>query len=178
MMNQSLERALKLAVVTGMRSMLGPALVARAANRPEHQSLALAAMGEMIFDKIPGVPGRHHLFSLLIRGMAGAWVANNCMKEDGVEDPWAAPLGAAVAMGVAVAAPRVRESVRWTTGIPDVLLGVAEDYLALRVGCDAVGIPLESLREVASESIEDLRERTHSTADWFEGAQSLVAGSM
>ena len=45
MMSTSMERALKLAAVTGLRCALGPALVAQARHRPERQNLALAALG-------------------------------------------------------------------------------------------------------------------------------------
>jgi hypothetical protein len=181
MASTSTERALKLAVVTGLRAALGPALLAEAQHRPGRQHLAAAALGEMVFDKLPGVPGRDTLPSLIVRGLAGAWVASKCVERDGEHaDPWAAPLAAAVAMGVAVAAPKVRNSLRWSTGIPQPILGIVEDYLALRLGTEAAGLSMEQVSRAAKESVEDLRERFHLegvSLPWSE-PQSAGAGSM
>ncbi len=183
MVSSSLERALKLAVVTGLRAALGPALITEAQNRPEQQHLAAAALGELVFDKLPYVPSRDSLPSLLVRGLAGAWVASKCVERDGENaDPWAIPLGAAVAMGVAVAAPKVRRSLGWTTGIPQPVLGLMEDYLAIRLGTEAVGLTMNEVQQAARESVDDLRERFHLEAaalPWNEPqSQSAGAGSM
>jgi len=182
MASASLERALKLAVVTGLRAALGPALIAHARNKPERQTLALAALGEMVFDKLPMVPSRDSLLPLLVRGAAGAWVAGQCAEEDGEPaDPWAMPLGAAVAMGVAVAAPKIRKTLGWTTGLPQPVLGLIEDYLALRLGTEALGIPMDQLAGVARESVEGLRERfehMEMPESVRSALQSVGAGSM
>jgi len=179
MADATFEKAMKLAVVTGLRSMLGPALVARAANRPEQKNLALAALGEMVADKLPLVPSRDTLLPLLVRGLAGAWVARTLQEEEGGDDPWAIPLGAAVAMGVAVAAPKIRRTLTATTGVSDAFLGLLEDYLALRVGSEAVGIPMNELTEIARGSVDDLRERFGPMLESVgAGFQSVGAGSM
>ncbi len=161
MADASFERAMKLAVVTGLRSMLGPALVARTTLRPERKNLALAALGEMVVDKLPLVPGRDTLLPLLARGIAGAWVGKTLQDDQrgGEPNPWTIPLCAAVAMGVAVAAPKIRKTLAVTTGVSDPVLGVIEDYLALRLGGEAVGLSLEELTQVGQEAIEDLRDR-------------------
>jgi len=173
MADATFEKAMKLAVVTGMRALLGPALVAQAEHLPERKNLALAALGEMIADKLPLVPSRDTLLPLLARGIAGAWVARKVQEEEGGEEnPWTVPLGAAVAMGVAVAAPKIRRTLEATTGISDVALGLIEDYLALRLGSEALGLSMEDLTHIARGSVEDLRER-------FEPVlQSVGAGSM
>jgi hypothetical protein len=188
MMNASMDRALKLAAVTGLRVALGPALLAEARRRPERRNLALAAMGEMVFDKLPLVPDRDTLPSLIARGAAGAWVASQVVEaESGESDPWAAPLGAAVALGVAVAAPKLRRALGWTTGMPQMFLGLAEDYLALRVGTGALGMSMDEVTGAACESVDDLRERLHIEAPeipwsgtWSArpSSQSAGAGSM
>jgi uncharacterized membrane protein len=172
MADATFEKAMKLAVVTGLRSMLGPALVARAMNRPERQNLAMAALGEMVVDKIPLVPGRDSLLSLIARGLAGAWVAKTLQEEEGADDPWMIPLGAAVAMGVAVSAPKIRTMISMTTGISDPLLGLIEDYLALRLGTDAVGLSMDEISQIARDSVEDLKDRITPVL------QSVGAGSM
>src|SRR5438132_14354513 len=123
MANATFEKAMKLAVVTGLRSMLGPALVARATLRPERSTLALVALGEMVADKIPLIPSRDTLLPLIVRGLAGAWVAETLQEDEGTDNPWTVPLGAAVAMGVAVAAPKIRKALEATTGVSDPVLG-------------------------------------------------------
>ena len=40
MASRAMEKAMKLAVVTGLRAALGPALLARSQDRPERQNLA------------------------------------------------------------------------------------------------------------------------------------------
>jgi uncharacterized membrane protein len=172
MADATFERAMKLAVVTGMRSMLGPALVARASNRPEQRNLALAALAEMVADKLPLVPSRDSLLPLVMRGLAGAWVAKTLQDEEGTDNPWTVPLGAAVAMGVAVAAPKIRKTLTVTTGVSDAVLGMIEDYLALRLGSEAVGLSMDELTQVARDSVEDLRDRIKPMV------QSVGAGSM
>jgi len=172
MADATFERAMKLAVVTGLRSMLGPALVARAQNRPEQNNLALAAIAEMAVDKIPLVPSRDTLIPLIVRGLAGAWVAKTLQEEEGGDNPWTMPLGAMVAMGVAVAAPKIRKTLTMTTGISDAAVGLIEDYLALRLGSDAIGLTMDQLTQVARESVEDLRDRIMPVD------QSVGAGSM
>jgi hypothetical protein len=185
MMNSAMERALQVAVVTGLRSALGPAFAARAGGRPERRNLALAALGEMVYDKLPYVPSRDALPSLIVRGAAGAWAAHQVMQAEGEpEDPWAAPLGAAVAMGVAVAAPKVRRAVGWSTGMPQFVLGLIEDYLALKLGARAVGMSMAELPDAALEAVDCAREHlgldgpswSGSDAAW--SRQSAGAGSM
>ena len=163
--------------------MLGPALVAGAANRPERKNLALAALGEMIADKLPLVPSRDLLLPLLIRGLAGAWVARTIQQEEGGDtppDPWIAPLGAAVAMGVAVVAPKARRTLTATTGVSDTVLGLVEDYLALRLGGDAVGLSMEEIGHIARSSLVDLKGHVEPVFEELGSAmhQSVGAGSM
>jgi hypothetical protein len=172
MASATFEKAMKLAVVTGMRAALGPALLARANHRPEEQTLAMAAVGEMVVDKLPLVPSRDTLASLVVRGVAGYWVAKTCMEDENEVDPWVGPLGAAVAMGVAVAAPKIRRTLGWTTGMPQPILGLLEDYLALRLGTEAVGLSMDEITHVAQDVVGDMKERVMPTL------QSLGAGSM
>jgi len=172
MADATFEKAMKLAVVTGLRSMLGPALVARSTNRPQQKNLALAALGEMVADKLPLVPSRDTLVPLIVRGLAGAWVARTLQEEEGADNPWTVPLGAAVAMGVAVAAPKIRKTLTITTGVSDTVLGMIEDYLALRLGTEAVGLSMDEITQVARDSVEDLKERITPVL------QSVGAGSM
>ncbi len=184
MASASMEKALKLAVVTGLRAALGPALLARSRHLPEQHHLAAAALGELVFDKLPFVPSRDSLPSLVARGLAGAWVAGKCAEEDGPNaDPWIKPLGAAVAIGVAVMAPKVRRSLGWSLRIPQPVLGLMEDYLALKLGTEAVGMTIGDASSAAVETVDDFRERFQLEGLTIPGLpfgqpQSAGAGSM
>ena len=153
------ERAMKLAVVTGLKCMMGPALVSVAHNRPERRGLVAAALGEMVFDKLPFVPNRSSLPLLLPRAIAGYWVTKQVMEREGIDDPMAAPIGAAVAAGTATFAPMLRNLLSHVLGIPNPVLGLAEDYLALKLGGEAVGLSLQDLQQEASDSLGDVKDR-------------------
>ena len=155
--NAAFERAVKLAVVTGLRAALGPALLAAAHNRPERNNLAMAALGEMVVDKLPLVPSRSSLPMLVPRALAGAWVVHESLKHDGVEEPWAAPLGAAVAVGAATFAPKIRGLIHTLLGIPQPVLGVVEDYLALKLGGEAVGLSMDDLKQIGNRSVDEIK---------------------
>ncbi|MEO6809536.1 MAG: hypothetical protein ABI353_10545 [Isosphaeraceae bacterium] len=157
MTNRSFERAMALAAVTGLRAALGPALVASAYRRPERRALATAALGEMVLDKVPGMPSRSSLPLLLPRALAGAWVAKTVMEEEGDSSPWAMPMGAVVAAGVAVLAPKVRGLLKFVLPFPGPVLGLAEDYLALRIGGEATGLTMDDMKQIACESLDDVK---------------------
>jgi len=172
MMNASFEKAMKLAVLSGLKAAMGPALLMTAQRRPEREMWVAAALGEMVLDKMGILPSRSRLPLLIPHALSGAWVARESMRADGVDDPWAAPMGAAVAAGVATIAPLLRISSRKMLGIPDPILGIAEDYCALRLGADAVGMSMGEITDVARNSVEDLKGMV------MPALQSVGAGSM
>src|SRR3954454_13966012 len=139
------ERAMALAALSGLKIALGPAFLTTAWRRPESRSWMMAALGEMVLDKVGVFPSRSRLPLLIPHTLAGAWVAKESMEADGVNDPWAAPMGAVLAAGVATLAPMVRISANKVLGIPDAVLGVAEDYLALKLGSEAVGLRMDDV---------------------------------
>jgi hypothetical protein len=153
------ERAMRLAVVSGLKASYGPALLTAAGNRPERRTLALAALAEMVFDKLPLVPRRSSLPLLIPRVISGYWVTKTSLEHDGIEDPIAAPIGAAVAAGVATFAPILRAGLGRILGTPDFLLGAAEDYLALRLGADAVGMSMDEVKELGQDALSDVKDR-------------------
>jgi hypothetical protein len=157
--NKSFERAMTLAALSGLKIALGPAFLAASQRRPEARSWALAALGEMFLDKIGVFPARYRPMLLIPHTLAGAWVAHESMKADGVNDPYAAAMGAVVAAGVAAVAPMVRITGSKVLGIPDPILGLAEDYFALRMGTEATGLTLGEVTDTARDSLEDVRDR-------------------
>jgi len=168
---------MRLAVVSGLRSTFGVALLEAAYERPNRKNWAIAAMGEMVVDKIPFAPSRASLPAMLPRAVAGAYVAQQVMDREGVQDQWAAPMGAAVAAGVAALAPRIRGLLGVVLGVPQPLLGLAEDYLALRIGGDALGLTMDDVKRIGEESFEDVKGYVTSIAP-EPTPQSVGAGSM
>lgn len=152
-------RAMTLAALSGSKIALGPAFLAAARRRPGGQAWAAAALGEMVLDKLGGFPGRFRPSLLIPHTISGAWVAHESMKEDGVSDPWAAPMGAVVAAGVASVAPMVRIAANRILGIPDWTLGLAEDYIALQAGSQAMNMTMDEVAGFARGSVEEVGGR-------------------
>lgn len=90
------------------------------------------AIGEIVADKLPGIPDRVDPAPLAARGVLGAAVGALA----GGEDRWVA--GAAIGATAAVTSAWIGWSVRkeagWATGLPDGILGVLEDALAVAIG--------------------------------------------
>lgn len=164
------QKALTLAAVSGLKTMLGPALVMAGQRRTGWKTVAVAAIGEMILDKLPFLPSRRSLPLLIPRALAGYWAAKVSLEADGIDDPQTAAMGAAIAAGVATFAPMARGTASTILGVPSGLMGVMEDYLALKLGGDAAGLSMEQIRQIAREAVtgfqeelaplmEDVRER-------------------
>ena len=83
-------------------------------------------------------------------------------------------VGAVVAAGVACVAPVLRIAINKGLGVSDALLGVGEDYLALRLGTEATGMSMNQVGEVAREAIEDLRGQVMPSLE--SAARSLPVG--
>ena len=171
-MTASFEKAMKLAILSGLKATLGPAFLKTAQRKPDASHWVAAAIGEMVLDKLGFVPSRRSLPVLIPHALSGAWVAMESMREDGVEDPWAAPMGAVVAAGVATIAPMLRVTGSTVLGIPDAVLGVAEDYLALKLGTETLGLTMNDVSDAAKQSVEEMKERV------MPAVQSIGAGSM
>jgi hypothetical protein len=148
-----------LAALSGLKIALGPAFLATSRRWPSRQNWVAAAMGEMVLDKLGVFPPRYRLPLLIPHSLAGAWVAHESMREDGEDDPWAAVAGGMVAAGVAVAAPIARMAINKVIGVPDALLGLGEDYLALSYGAQALDVPLDELTGAARQMWDEARER-------------------
>jgi hypothetical protein len=153
------ERAMALAALSGFKIALGPAFLAASRGRSSARPWALAALGEMFLDKVGIFPPRFRPSLLIPHAAAGAWVAYESMKEDGAEDPVVPVAGAVVAAGVACVAPIARIVLNRGLGVNDALLGVGEDYLALRIGSEATGMSMNQITGVARDAFGELQER-------------------
>lgn len=159
------ERAITLAALSGLKMALGPAMLRTAQNRPSKGAWVTAALGEMALDKVGVFPSRFRLPLLIPHMAAGAWVAHESLKEDNADDHTTVLMAAVVAAGVACVAPMVRITASKVLGIPDPILGVGEDYLALKYGSEALGINMEQLPEIARDAIEQVGEQVMPTLE-------------
>jgi hypothetical protein len=89
-----------------------------------------------------------------------------------------------VAAGVAALAPRIRGLLATVLGVPGPLVGLVEDYVALKIGGDALGLSMEDFKRIGEESVEEVKGYVTSMAEAYtpigsSGApQSVGAGSM
>ena len=174
-MNASFEKAMKLAVLSGLKIAMGPAFLRASQRSPEARSWTAVALGEMVLDKTQFISKNRSSLPLLIpHAIAGGWVARECQREEGVDDPMTTLMGAAVAAGVATIAPLVRSTAYHVLGVPSPVLGLVEDYLSIKLGMDAVGISFDQVAQVAQDSVEDLTGKVMAAIPH----QSVGAGSM
>lgn len=154
--SKSYERAMTLAALSGLKIALGPAFLRSSRRQSSASNWVLAALGEMALDKLGVFPSRFRPGLLVPHTLAGAWVARESLKEDGIDAPQAALMGAIMAAGVASVAPMVRITIHKGLGIPDWMLGLAEDYLALKLGTQSMGMSMDEVKGVARDAVGDL----------------------
>jgi uncharacterized membrane protein len=118
--------------VSGSRSMLGPALVARpVSSSPLARILSYLAAGEIAADKLPAIPARTDTLPLFGRIVSGAIVgASVCSRRQRVACALTGAAGALVAAYALAAGRRVAAQRR----IPNAVAGAFEDVLALGAG--------------------------------------------
>ena len=93
-------------------------------------AIIAAAAGELVIDKLPGVPPRIEPPQLAGRMAGGALAGHR------VGGPPGAAAGAVVALGSAFATYHARRLLAERLPVPDAVVGAAEDALAL--GCAAL----------------------------------------
>jgi len=161
------EKALMLAALCGFKIALGPAFLRTSQKASTASGWTTAAIGEMTLDKLGVFPARYRPMLLVPHTIAGAWTARESLKEDGIDDPAVVAAAAVVAAGVTVTLPLFRITLRKLLGISDLMLGVAEDYLALRLGSQAVGMSMEQVGQIAGESFKGIGEQVKPTLEEF-----------
>jgi hypothetical protein len=113
----------------GMRTFTGPAALAARGrllrHSPARYAVLAAAAGEYAGDKTPVVPSRTSAPSLIGRTASGAFTGH------GIGGAPGALVGGAAAAASTVATYRARKALGELTGIPDPILGAAEDGLAI-----------------------------------------------
>lgn len=122
--------AAALGAVSGLRTFTAPGVLAargRWGRGPLSWILPLAAAGELLGDKLPVIPPRSDPASFIARVTSGAATGAAVGGARG------AGLGATGAAATTYASERLRSLVGQRTGIPDVVLGAAEDAVAAGV---------------------------------------------
>lgn len=125
-----------LGAVCGMRTFggwAGLALRGRVPNRRLRAALLVAAAGEMAADKTPWVPPRSAPSALAGRVISGALAGRLVGGTRGAQ------LGAATAAASTYPSERARALLGQRLGVPDPVLGVAEDALVVGVAAAAAG---------------------------------------
>jgi hypothetical protein len=150
------ERAMALAALSGFRLALGPAFLAASRRSPGAGPWALVALGEMMLDKIRVFAPRFRPGMAIPHAIAGAWVAHESMRDAGIDDPLAPVAGAAVAAGVSCVAHVARATLGRGLGLADPLLGLGEEYVALRLGTETTGVTLGEVGELARDTVEEI----------------------
>lgn len=149
-----LETAAGLGAVTGMRGLMGLAMVSRELSdrrrlpRGASQleawlaedmvaiTLSALALGELVADKVPGIPDRINPGSLLGRGLVGGLLGAIAAGAD--DRAPGATVGVAAAVGVSFAAWLARREVGRITLLPDAALALAEDAVAIAAARELV----------------------------------------
>jgi uncharacterized membrane protein len=137
--------------VSGMRTLLMPALLSR--PYPDQRGmqsahgaaqllpsptlshvLVVAAVSELVGDKLPAAPDRTEMPALAARALSGGLAAAVLAARNGRAPMPAALLGAVAAIGTAHVMVRLRRAMGRRLNIPDPLVGMAEDCVAFAVG--------------------------------------------
>jgi len=146
--------ALAAGAVAGMRSMTAPAVVsfkmkriakAEGLEQPTGLSggrvstaLAWAALGELVADKLPKMPNRTDPPALIARGISGAFAGaalSGRRRNDRIKG---AILGGLAAVGAAYGMYYLRALLVKRTGVPDALVAMGEDAVALTLALKAI----------------------------------------
>jgi uncharacterized membrane protein len=155
----SLLRAVGMGAVAGMRSMTAPAVLSHYAEQyqnpplkntplealgtPEASNLLkVAALGEMVADKLPFTPDRTQLPSVAFRALSGATVGLACTESEDGYQSYGAVAGAVAAVAATYGMHRLRKDAGEATGLPNLALGLLEDAMAVSIGI----VALRSLR--------------------------------
>ena len=142
--------AFLIGVVGGLRTMTAPAVVAWAANRHwlnlDSSPLALigslgavvvftlAALGELVIDKLPSTPNRTRLLGLVVRGVFGGLSGAAIAVAGAQSIALGIVAGAGGAIAGAFAGYEVRKRLVRALKVPDFVIAILEDAVAIGGG--------------------------------------------
>ena len=154
-MNQTHLKAFGLGVVAGMRALIAPALLShklvrtyptKQPGRPIHYlamppaSLALKVLagGEIIGDKLPNVPDRTIPVQFAARVASGATCGGFLSQAEGADIPAGVVAGGIGTVVGTLAFYHLRQWLHHGLGLPDPVVALAEDALAISLGWSIV----------------------------------------
>ncbi len=156
MIRDTYVKAICMGVVAGMRSMSAPAFVSSYLARKESkeladspfglmgsrrvvQALTIAAVGEMVADKLPVIPDRIAPGPLAARILSGALCGASLCTAEGKRARVGAICGGLSAVASAYAFYHLRRKIGQTEALPDAALGLSEDALVIGTGLSVLG---------------------------------------
>ena len=153
--NRTLTRSLMLGAISGMRSIMGTALIsshiagrhdsalrgtplAPLANENVARALSVLSAGEVAADKLPGIPPRIATGPLIGRALFGALAGAAVCAEDRQPLAAGALVGAVSAVAVTFGMYHLRRWLTQEAGLPDTVVALAEDTIAYSIGRQAL----------------------------------------
>jgi uncharacterized membrane protein len=146
--------AVTLGAVSGMRSMMAPAVIAWAARKSDlnlestpfsafkgpgiGRTAAALVVGEMVAGKTPFAPYGTDSAALLSRAVAGGAAGAAVFKARGENILMGALVGAAAAVGAAYATYHLRRALARRFQLSDRAVALAEDAIAMTAGLVAI----------------------------------------
>jgi uncharacterized membrane protein len=125
-------RSFGIGLTCGLRSMTGPAVVSWRAREPARLAFAALAAGELIADKLPATPPRTIPPALIFRAVSGGYCGRRVAPpHDDSARLNGALAGAAGAVAGAYVGMALRSALGKWSGLPDPLVALAEDGVAI-----------------------------------------------
>lgn len=131
MVTRAVWQSFAIGLTCGLRSMTGPAVVRWRASDPARLALAALAVGELIADKLPATPSRTLLPSLAFRALSGGFSGRNVAAAAGGDLAAGTVAGAIGAVAAAYAGMALRARIVRASGLPDALVALGEDAVAV-----------------------------------------------
>lgn len=143
MQRNAIVRSFGIGLTCGLRSMTGPAVVRWRARDPIRLAFAGLAAGELIADKLPATPPRTIPPALIFRAISGGFAGYSVARSLGAGGRGGALAGAAGAVLGAYAGMALRTRLVAASGLPDPLVALAEDAVAVSGAIAASAKPFD-----------------------------------
>jgi uncharacterized membrane protein len=124
-------RSFAIGLTCGLRSMTGPAVVRWRARDPARLAFAGLAAGELIADKLPATPPRTIPPALIFRAISGGFSGRSVARSFGADLLSGTIAGVFGAVAGAYLGMALRARIVRASGLPDPLVALAEDALAI-----------------------------------------------
>ena len=150
--------AIGLGIVGGMRAGLPAATIALRDRRPRSRLLRFAIVvgsaGELVLDKLPSMPSRTEAPGLAARFASSATVGRQCAGRFG------GLVSGATALGSAFVTHNARRDLGKKTGLPDPVIAVAEDSIAIAIARLTTRRPLDAVPPAPGSPAENEAGKT------------------